>query len=116
MAQRGWVGWLADNKAASAGIAVCLVIALVGVGVVAARSGNGKKKGTSLQAGAAGATTTAVGQVAPLGGTVTSVPGGQTGASTGAAVPKGTKVAGTTTGGATTTGGSTATTPGGCTP
>ena len=117
MAQRGWVGWLADNKAASAGIAVSLVIALIGVGVVAARSGNGKKKGTSLQAGAEGATTTtAVGQVAPLGGTVTSVPGGQTGASTGAAVPKGTKVAGTTTGGATTTGGSTATTPGGCTP
>ena len=66
MAQRGWVGWLADNKAASAGIAVSLVIALVGVGVVAARSGNGKKKGTSLQAGAEGATTTGLSAKAPM--------------------------------------------------
>src|SRR5205823_3573870 len=35
----GWVGWVSHNRAVASGVALALVIALVDLGVVAARSG-----------------------------------------------------------------------------
>lgn len=78
MSQRGWVGWVADNKVVSAGYGVCVAIiitAVIGLTVISPAS---KKSKSPIQI-LAGTTTTAgpeAGTTTPVGGsTLPGLPG-----------------------------------------
>lgn len=55
------MGWIGENRILAAGIAAAAATAMIGVGVVAVRSGNGEKRSADVVAGA----TTTVPTVAP---------------------------------------------------
>ena len=70
MSQRGWVGWILDNKVVAGGIALAAAIALIGIGVASTRSSPSNK----VSAGAPRTTNTQPGSTEQPGATGTTVP------------------------------------------